>query len=52
MRIPQLALTAPAKGPFDGLWEKLNGQFWIKAALFATDLPEGPSRATPRLLGP
>lgn len=40
------------RGPEAVVWERMLGQFWIRAALSITDLPEGPKRETPPLLPP
>lgn len=36
------------KGPEAEVWERMLGQFWIRAALSITDLPEGPKREADR----
>lgn len=38
---PKIGLTTP-KGPHALVWDQMVGQFWIRAALYCTDLPEGP----------
>jgi hypothetical protein len=50
MKHPPLHLVPVPRGPLDGVWTRLDGQFWVKLALYSTDLPEGPKRATPPLL--
>lgn len=52
MKHPPLQLVPVPKGPFNDVWERLDGQFQIKLALYSTDLPEGPRRANPPLLPP
>lgn len=49
MKHPALALAPVPRGPLDDVWTRLDGQFWIKLALYSTDLPKNPERAPPPL---
>jgi hypothetical protein len=43
MKHPPVTTSIPPHGPELSLRERLCGQFWIKLALLATDLPERPT---------
>lgn len=37
------------RGPCDDVWDRLLGQFWLRLAWLANDLPEGPRRQDPTI---
>lgn len=52
MKHPPIGVGRVPHGPFDEIYQRVDGQFWLKIILLATDLPEGPRASNPPLLPP